>query len=178
MARPKGSKNKPKAAKAAAGKAKPKSKVKVQPAPKPQQAVTGKDVTGMITKSVLNDILITDRKAKKAQGEIAGELGSKIASAVERFGTNRKALGIIRTLNRMEPEKIADFLDHFDYMLDISGIEERAAAVQRLPTGEAAGDGEDAGADGEGDTAEENGGEEAEGEPDNVVSHPFRATAG
>lgn len=177
MARPKGSKNKPKAAKAAAGKAKSKPKAKAQPAPKPQQAVTGKDVTGMITKSVLNDILVTDKRVKKNQGELAGELGSKIASAVERFGTNRKALGIIRTLNRMEPEKIADFLDHFDYMLDISGIEERAAAVQRLPVGEAADDGEDAGAENEA-AGEETSGEEAEGEADNVVSHPFRATAG
>jgi hypothetical protein len=109
-----------------------------KPGPKPekQEAVKSSEVTGMITKSALAGILTLDKRTKTAQSELAGELGSAIAKAVERFGTNRKALGIIRQLNRMEPEKLADFLDHFDYMLDVSGLEKRAESVQRLPLAE------------------------------------------
>ena len=106
---------------------------KAGPKPEKQEAVKSSEVTGMITKSALAGILTLDKRTKTAQSELAGELGSAIAKAVERFGTNRKALG---QLNRMEPVKLADFLDHFDYMLDVSGLEKRAKSVQRLPMGE------------------------------------------
>lgn len=99
-------------------------------------AVKPSEVLTMITPKVLASILALDKRTKTAQSELAGELGQKIASACERFGTNRKALGVIRQLNRMEPEKLADFLDHFDYMLDVSGLEKRAGDVQRLPLAE------------------------------------------
>jgi hypothetical protein len=118
--------------------------------PAPEGAATGKDVSKMITAVALDRILKLDKRTKGQQAELAGELGSEIAKAVERFGTNRKALGIIRTLNRMEPEKLADFLDHFDYMLDVSGLEKRAEQVQRLPM-----DGAKAPKDGADDEAEE-----------------------
>lgn len=140
MARTKGSKNKPKD-KPATAKAKTKAKPVAAPAAA-IESVKGSEVTGMITKSVLNGILATDKRTKKAQSELAGEIGQKVADAVERFGTNRKALSVIRSLNRMEPEKLAEFLDHLDYMLDISGLEERAATVQRLPMGDDLGDAE------------------------------------
>lgn len=122
------------------------------------EPATGKDVTGMIPAKVLNSILNKDKATKKEQSALSGELGQKIAEAVDRFGTNRKALSTVRMLNRMEPEKLADYLDHLDYMLDISGIEARAAAVQRLPLGENAAP--DAPAD------------EHENDPDAKVSRP------
>ena len=58
----------------------------------------------------------------------------------------------------MEPEKLADFLDHLDYMLDISGLEKRAESVQWLPLAE----------------ENEESGEEATAptEPDGKVSRP------
>ena len=111
------------------------------------EAVKPSEVLTMITPKVLASILALDKRTKTAQSELAGELGQKIANACERFGTNRKALGVIRQLNRMEPEKLADFLDHLDYMLDISGLEDRAAQVQRLPMGDAPGDDDEGGAD-------------------------------
>jgi len=103
------------------------------PKPEKQEAVKSSDVTGMITAKALENILKLDKRTKNAQAELAGELGAEIGKAVEKYGTNRKALGVIRQLNRMEPEKLADFLDHFDYMLEVSGIEKRAESVQRLP---------------------------------------------
>jgi hypothetical protein len=94
------------------------------------------EVLTMIPAPQLNAILALDKRTKTAQAELAGELGQKISGACERYGTNKKALGVIRSLNRMEPEKLADFLDHFDYMLEASGLEKRAEAVQRLPLAE------------------------------------------
>lgn len=167
MARPKGSKNKstPKAKPDKAPK-KPKAAARAAPAAEPTESVKGSEVTGMITKSVLASILTLDKKTKRQQSELAGDIGSAVAKAVERFGTNRKALGIIRTLNRMEPEKLADFLDHFDYMLDISGLEDRAAAVQKLPmAGEAEDEAGEAGGEPAGEAAAEEG-------ADDKVSRP------
>lgn len=111
-------------------------KPKAAPESEKTEAVKASEVSKMIPKSTLGSILALDKRTKAAQSELAGELGQKIANAVETYGTNRKALGVIRQLNRMEPEKLADFLDHFDYMLDISGLEKRAESVQRLPLAE------------------------------------------
>lgn len=164
MARPKGSKNK-------ATKAKPdKAPKKPKAAAPAAEAVKGSEVTGMITKSVLASLLALDKRTKKAQSELSGEIGQKVADAVERFGTNRKALATIRALNRMEPEKLADFLDHFDYMLDISGLEDRAAAVQRLPMGDTPAEADDE--DGAGEPAEAAGEPAAEAGDDDKVSRP------
>lgn len=169
MARPKGSKNKStKTAKP--DKVKPKSKAAPTAAASVEN-VKGSEVTGMITKSVLGNILTLDKRTKRQQSELAGEIGSAVAKAVERFGTNRKALGIIRTLNRMEPEKLADFLDHFDYMLDISGLEDRAATVQRLPVGEAAEESEEENQAAEGSQKPAGEGAEANTD-DDTVSRP------
>lgn len=100
------------------------------------EAVKPSEVLTMIPAGPLNSILALDKRTKNQQSELAGELGQKIAAACERYGTNRKALGVVRQCNRMEPEKLADFLDHLDYLLDISGLEKRAADVQRLPLNE------------------------------------------
>ncbi len=110
--------------------------------PEPTEAAKPGEVLKMIPGKALASILALDKRTKTAQSELAGELGAKIANACETYGTNRKALGVIRQLNRMEPEKLADFLDHFDYMLDVSGLEKRAEAVQRLPMGDGPGEAE------------------------------------
>lgn len=106
--------------------AKPKKETSTDP-------VKPSEVLKMIPAGALDTILKLDKRTKNSQSELAGELGSAIAKACERYGTNRKALGIVRMLNRMEIEKVADFLDHLDYLLDVSGIEERASKVQKLP---------------------------------------------
>ena len=104
--------------------------------PESAEAVSPSEVLTMIPAKRLASILTLDRKTKKATSELAGELGSEIAAVCEKYGTNRKALGMIRVLNRMEPEKLAAFLDHFDYLLDVSGLEKRAESFQRLPLSE------------------------------------------
>lgn len=139
-----------------------------------------------INKTVLQNILETDKRVKNRQSQLAGELGQEIAAAVKRFGTNRKALNLIRQLNRMEAEDVALFLDDFDHMLDISGIEDRADAVQRLPLagGENAVGSDDAGEEPEAEGEETDEGELAgepgdpeSAEPANVSRPQFGARA-
>lgn len=158
MARPKGSKNK--TSKAAPAKSSPSK------AAAPVENVKGSEVDGMITKSALAAILKTEKRTKEQQALLTEEVGIKIADAIRKFGTNRKALATIRMLNRMEPEAQSDYLDHLDYMLDISGIEERAAAVHRLPMGDAPG--EEAADDGGAEDTANN----AATESDDNVSRP------
>ena len=123
---------------------KKKAGAKAPEADKPEAVKPG-EVLQMVPEKPLLALLALDKRTKKQQSELAGEIGQKVGEICERYGTNRKALSVIRTLNRMEPEKLADFLDHFDYLLDVSGLEKRAADVQRLPLNEPAGE-----ADGEG----------------------------
>lgn len=129
---------------------KKKADAKKTPKTEKPEAVKPSEVLTMVPAGPLNSLLALDKRTKKAQSELAGEIGQKVGEICERYGTNRKALAIIRTLNRMEPEKLADFLDHFDYLLGVSGLEKRAEQVQRLPLNQPEGETEDAG---EGDGA-------------------------
>jgi hypothetical protein len=43
-------------------------------------------------------------------------------------------------LDRLSPEKLADFMEHFDHYFEASGLEERANSAQRLPMGDGAGE--------------------------------------
>lgn len=129
---------------------------------KETESVKPSEVLTMVPKGPLMSVLNLDKRTKKQQAELGGELGSKVGDMCERYGTNRKALGVVRMLNRMEIEKVADFLDHLDYLLDVSGLEEAANKVQRLPLNEK---GEEEADDGEA------GGEKAP-EGDGKVSRP------
>jgi hypothetical protein len=135
MARPKGSKNKPKnepeveAAKAAA--AKPSE---VRPA---------------ISAPKLKSLMKAKRTTATDTAEMNGRVGQMISEAVEKFHLHRKAFNTICQLDKMEPEKIRDYLDCFEHYLDISGIGKRAEGAPRLPLG----DGEDS--DGEEETEQD-----------------------
>lgn len=96
-------------------------------------AVKPSEASAMISASKLKSLLSEGRKMAEKTSEAAGEFGSMLKAAVEKNGLNKTAFGWIRRLDKMEPEKLANVLDHFDYYLDISGIEKRADQVQRLP---------------------------------------------
>ena len=96
------------------------------------------EVKEMISQNKLMNLIKTKRSSTKETAEINGRVGQAIADAVEKNHLHRKAFGVICALDRMEPEKIADFLDHFRYYLDISGIEKRAGSVMRMQLDETA----------------------------------------
>lgn len=100
--------------------------------PKSDQAKTATDKAGQISARKLKSLMAEGRKATQDTREIAGTLGQQIKDAVENDHLHKGAFAVIRKLDRMEPEKLADFLDTLDYYRDISGINERAAKVMRM----------------------------------------------
>ena len=150
MPRPKGSKNKPK------GDA-PKTE-------KPTEAAKSSDVQAVISKPKLLKLMKHKRQNKSDIAEMNGAFGSAVKLAVENDHLHRKAFNTICTLDKMEAEKVRDFLDNFAYYLDISGIQAKADAVNPMSFE----GGGDAGDDGEED--------DGDGEESNVK--PFPAAAG
>jgi hypothetical protein len=96
------------------------------------EQVTADETRKMIPGKKLKELLATMRKGKSAQTRIAGEVGSEIKTAIERYGCNRKVLRLLHQLDGMENEDIADFLDELKYYLDVSGIEKRAESAPRF----------------------------------------------
>jgi hypothetical protein len=109
-----------------------------------------------ITKGKLLDLLKAKRQAREYVAETNGTLGQRIADAVSNYNMDKKAFGWLSQLDRMEPERAKALMDNFEHMLDVSGIKDRLAKVQRLPLNDE---------------------EEEEEEPDTNVSR-FPAAAG
>lgn len=96
------------------------------------EQVTADETRVMIPAKKLKELLSSMRKARRDQTQIAGQVGSEIKSAVERYGCNRKVLRLAHMLDGMENEEIADFLDELEYTLDASGIKKRAESAPRF----------------------------------------------
>lgn len=107
------------------------------------------EVRSAITQAKLRSLLKSARVAQKDINQIAGDLGAEVKNAVDKDYLHRKAFSVCKTADRMEPEKLADFLDCLDHYLDISGLRDRASKVQRMDFGS----GEDGEDDGEGEEA-------------------------
>lgn len=85
-----------------------------------------------ISQRKLRELMATHRSAKNDITEISDGIGAAIKDAVENYYLNRKAYRVAITLDRMEPEKLADFLDCFERYIDISGLRARAESAPRL----------------------------------------------
>lgn len=150
--RAEGSGGKKSAAKKSA--AKPKAEKKAAPKSEPKsEPVKPSEVRKMIPQPSLRTLLNTCKRLSGKASEITGELGQEISTAANRHNFNRKAFNVIRMLDKMEPEKLADFVDEFAYMMDASGLDKRAASVQRLELDDKQ-DGGDAADEGEAEQAD------------------------
>lgn len=89
----------------------------------------------------LKQLLKTANESHKNMQEISGTLGQQIADAVENNHLHKKAFATLRSMDRMTPQKLADFWDTLQYYVDISGLGDRAASAPKLPMD--AGDDED-----------------------------------
>lgn len=83
----------------------------------------------------LRALLKDGRACRNAVQEANGTFGQKVSNAVENDHLHKKAFGVIRMLDKMEAEKLAEFMDHFDHYYTVSGLEERANSAQRLSFG-------------------------------------------
>lgn len=106
---------------------------KVKPDKKvPTDRVKPSEVSRQIGARKLRELIATACAASNDMREIAGSLGAEIKDAAENHHLHKKAFAA----DRMEPEKLAEFLDCLDYYLDVTGLRDRASKVQRLPMGD------------------------------------------
>lgn len=97
---------------------------------KAEEEATG--VSEEISEKKLKSLLASARSNDKDVRELSGSINSKIATAVENDNLHKKAFSTIRAADRMTPEKLADWWDHVQLYMDLSGLSERAKSAPRL----------------------------------------------
>lgn len=91
---------------------------------------------GITPANKLKSLLKKAKDTSRDTRELSGSLGQAVANAVEHDHLHRKAFNIVKTLNAMEPEKLAETMYHLEHYLEVSGINERVAKVGRLDLGD------------------------------------------
>lgn len=81
----------------------------------------------------LTSLLALGRRTYKQVQSLSGEFGQAVANAAEHHHVHRKAFAVIRQLDRMENEKLAEFKAHFDDYYVKAGLQEREDSVELLP---------------------------------------------
>ena len=109
----------------------------------------------IISASKVKKLLASHRAAKRDSSQIAQGLGAEIKEAVSNNNLHGGAFKFGAKLDKMEPEKLALFMDHFEHYYVSAGLEKRANSVIRMEFPE--------------------GSEEAEGEESNVAQFPTTA---
>ena len=122
-------------------------------AAKPKSADTA---IAVISAGKLKKLLASHRAAKRDSAQIAQALGAEIKEAVTNNHLHGGAFKLVAKLDKMEPEELSLFMDHFEHYYVSAGLEKRANSVMRM------------------DLPEGDGGE-AENEETNVAQFPTTA---
>lgn len=104
------------------------------------EAATADELEKKIPAKVLKDYLKAARTCTGEIDTIRDKLGKATGKLSEKYTVNSKMLGWIKQLDKMPAEKLADNLADLEYMLDVSGLNDRAKSAQRLPIEEAGGE--------------------------------------
>lgn len=99
---------------------------------KPLGAIEGKVISGPKIKK----LMASKRRAAQDTSQINGDVGQEIKNARKDENLHTGAFGWTCRLDKLEPEALRNWLDHFFFYLDISGLQARAEAVQVLPLDE------------------------------------------
>lgn len=91
----------------------------------------GNTVTKFPTKKIVTDLLKAAKEKKEADIDLTTDYAGKVKLAQQNH-LHKDAFNVIKKIFGWTPEKQADFLEHFDYMLEVTGIEERAASAPRF----------------------------------------------
>lgn len=83
----------------------------------------------------LNELLKISNNVKSRMDEAKGELGGKIADAVENHNLHKGAFAQAAKLKRMDSVKLRSFLDNFDYYRDVLKLDDLAASQLPLEGG-------------------------------------------
>lgn len=92
----------------------------------------GGTTTRRIGKTKYANLLALARRTKKTVAELGGTYREAVGRAVEDHNLDKRAHGMITKLDRLEPEDLRRTLDDFEFLLDISGLKERAESVQPM----------------------------------------------
>ena len=106
-------------------------------AAKPKSADTA---IAVISAGKLKKLLASHRAAKRDSAQIAQALGAEIKEAVTNNHLHGGAFKLVAKLDKMEPEELSLFMDHFEHYYVSAGLEKRASSVMRmdLPEGDEA----------------------------------------
>lgn len=96
--------------------------------------------TKLVSAPTLKNLMKSARSLKESTDDLTTAYASEVREAVDKKHLHKKAYNTIRMLDRMTPEKLADFMEHFDHMFEVSGLEQRAESAQRLPMGDGPGE--------------------------------------
>jgi len=90
-----------------------------------------KKITKLVPKKTVNDLLDACREGQASIVEITTELGTHTREA-QKKGLHKKAFSTIKTCDKMTPEKLAEWKEHFDDMWVKSGLEARSKSAPRF----------------------------------------------
>lgn len=96
----------------------------------------------LIGASALKGLLRAKKATQAEVDETLGSYRSKLAYAVEKQHLHKKAYATLVQMDRMEPEKLAEYFDTLQAYMDMAGITKRIESVGRLPLADSR-DGED-----------------------------------
>lgn len=85
------------------------------------------------TPAKLKSLMKQHRDAKANLTDIASDLSTATRGMVENNHLHVKAFNMCKALDRMSPEKLAEWADHFFPYYDMLGLADRAKTAQRLP---------------------------------------------
>jgi hypothetical protein len=86
----------------------------------------------------LRKLLSTYRSAQGDIDEITESLRTETSNAVEKHHLHRRAFNMIKALDKLSPEKLAEWSEHFEHYMEISGLNERIASAPSLALGNGA----------------------------------------
>ncbi len=139
-----------------------KAKASAAPETPPQQQV----VRELMPERKAKSLLSATKSHRKQISELTGSLREKIGYAKANDHLHTKAWAAALSLEKMEPEELAIFFDHFNHYCDVLGITEAAESAPMLPLDKG----------GEGD--DDQGGEETERNPGDSNVTRLRAAGG
>lgn len=100
---------------------------------KPATNPNGREVT---SGKKLKSLLASCRSTQNDITELAGTLGEEIKTAVEKHHLHKKAFNVCKMADRMEPEKLAEFLEQLEHYLEATGLNDRARSAPRMEMGD------------------------------------------
>lgn len=96
--------------------------------------VTAEEVKRPISSGKLKEVLKARRQAREDRKSINDNLAAKVGEVVgDKLYLDRVMFPVVEKLFNMKDERLAYHYDNLMHMLDISGINDRAAKVGRLP---------------------------------------------